>query len=91
MHIDEVFVKINSENFYLWRAIDHEDTTLACYVSKRRNKNIALKVLRKLVSRYGKLHEIVTDKLKSYKTALEILNLSHVQNTESSLNNKIEN
>lgn len=90
-HIDEVFVKINGENFYLWRAIDHEGTILDCYVSKRRNKRTALKVLRKLVSRYGRPREIVTDKLKSYKAALEILNLSHVQNTEKSLNNKIEN
>ncbi len=90
-HIDEVFVKINGENFYLWRAIDHEGTILDCYVSKRRDKKTALKVLRKLMSKYGRPQEIVTDKLKSYKAALEILNLAHVQNTERSLNNKIEN
>ena len=90
-HIDEVFIKINGENFYLWRAIDHEGTILDCYVSKRRDKRTALKVLRKLVSRYGRPQEIVTDKLRSYKAALEELNLAHVQNTEKSLNNKIEN
>lgn len=90
-HNDEVFVKINGENFYLWRAIDHEGTILDCYVSKRSDKKTALKVLRKLVSRYGQPHEIVTDKLKSYKAALEVLNLSHLQNTQKSLNNKFEN
>ncbi len=89
--IDEVFVKINGENFYLSRAIDHEGTILDCYVAKRRDKKAALKVLRKLVSRYGMPRENVTDKLKSYKAALEVLKLAHVQNTERSLNNKIEN
>jgi putative transposase len=27
-HIDEVFVKINGETHYLWRAVDHEGTIL---------------------------------------------------------------
>ena len=35
-HMDEVFVKINGELHYLWRAIDHEGEVLECYVSKRR-------------------------------------------------------
>jgi len=85
-HIDEVFVKINGENFYLWRAIDHEGTILDCYASKRRDKKTALKVLKKLVSSYGKPREIVTDKLRSYKAALEDMGLAHVQNTGRSLN-----
>ena len=49
-HIDEVFVKINGKNYYLWRAIDHEGTILESYVSKRRDKKTARKVLIKLVS-----------------------------------------
>jgi putative transposase len=52
-HIDEVFVKINGELHYLWRAVDQEGTILDCYVSKRRNKKAALKVLKKLMSRHG--------------------------------------
>ena len=27
-HLDEVFVKINGERFYLWRAVDHEGEVL---------------------------------------------------------------
>ena len=46
-HIDEVFVKINGKTHYLWRAADHEGTVLECYVTKRRNKKAALKVLKK--------------------------------------------
>ena len=29
-HLDEVFVKINGERFYLWRAVDHEGEVLEC-------------------------------------------------------------
>lgn len=52
-HIDEVFVKINGEQHYLWRAIDHEGTVLDCYVSKRRNKRAAYKALKKPMSKHG--------------------------------------
>ena len=42
-HLDEVFVEINGDRFYLWRAIDHEGEVLECYVSKRRDKVAAKK------------------------------------------------
>ena len=90
-HIDEVFVKINGEQHYLWRTVDHEGTILDCYVSKRRNKKAALKVLKKLMSRYGKPKEIVTDKLPSYKAALRDLGAMDLQNTERYKNNQVEN
>ena len=44
-HLDEFFVKINGERFYLWRAVDHEGEVLECYVTKRRNKAAAKKFL----------------------------------------------
>jgi putative transposase len=44
-HMDEVFVKINGELHYLWRAIDHEGEVLVCYVSKRRSKEEALRAI----------------------------------------------
>lgn len=90
-HIDEVFVKINGQNYYLWRAVDHEGTVLDCYASKRRDKKTARKVLIKLVSKYGKPKEIVTDKLPSYKAALKELNIAHLQNTDQYANNQCEN
>ncbi|MAZ02748.1 MAG: IS6 family transposase, partial [Sneathiella sp.] len=37
-HLDEVFVKINGETHYLWRAVDHEGEVLEAFVSKRRNR-----------------------------------------------------
>jgi len=45
--MDEVFVKINGEQFYLWRAIDHEGEVLECFVSRRRNKHAALRFIKK--------------------------------------------
>ena len=44
-HLDEVFAKINGELHYLWRAVDHEGELLESYVTKRRDRNAALKFL----------------------------------------------
>ena len=41
--LDEVFVKINGERHYLWRAVDHEGEVLESYVTKKRDKKAALK------------------------------------------------
>lgn len=34
-HLDEVFVKINGETHYMWRAVDHEGEILEAFVTKR--------------------------------------------------------
>lgn len=52
-HLDEVFVKINGECHYLWRAVDHEGEVLESYVTKRRDRKVALKFLRKSMRRHG--------------------------------------
>ncbi len=90
-HIDEVFVKINGKLHYLWRAVDQEGTVLDCVVTKKRDKKAAKKVLKKLLKSYGKPKEIVTDKLKSYRAALKLMGLEHLQNTEQYKNNQVEN
>jgi putative transposase len=46
-HLDEVFVKINGETHYLWRAVDHEGEVLEAFVSKRRDRKAALTFFRK--------------------------------------------
>ena len=46
-HMDEVFVKINGKQHYLWRAIDQEGEVLEAYVSTRRDKKAAKKFLKK--------------------------------------------
>ena len=41
-HLDEMFVKINGETHYLWRAVDHEGEILESFVTKRRDRKAAL-------------------------------------------------
>jgi transposase len=45
-HLDEVFVKINGERHYLWRAVGHEGEVLEGYVTKRHDKAAALAFLK---------------------------------------------
>jgi len=90
-HLDEVFVKINGERHYLWRAIDHEGEILESFVTKRRDKRAALKFLKKAMKRYGRPIEIVTDKLRSYSAALREIGNSKSHTTGQYLNNLIEN
>ena len=40
-HLDEVFVKINGEKHYLWRAVDHKGEVLESFFTKRRDRNAA--------------------------------------------------
>ena len=37
-HLDEVFLKINGETHYLWRAVDQDGNVLDILVKSRRNK-----------------------------------------------------
>jgi hypothetical protein len=39
-----VFVKINGETHYLWRAVDHEGEVLEVFATKRRDRKAALQV-----------------------------------------------
>ena len=71
-HLDEVFVKINGETHYLWRAVDHEGELLESYVTKRRDRKAALKFLTKAMKRYGRPEVLVTDKLRSYGAAMKL-------------------
>jgi putative transposase len=90
-HLDEVFVKVNGERRYLWRAVDHEGEVLEAVVTKRRDKRAALKLLKKLMKRFGAPREIVTDLLRSYKAALRELGAADLQRTGRWLNNRAEN
>ena len=90
-HLDEVFVKINGETHYLWRAVDHEGEVLESYVTKRRDRKAALKFLRKSMKRFGQPHIIVTDKLRSYGAAMKVIGNADRQETGRWLNNRAEN
>ena len=90
-HFDEVFVKINGERYYLWRAVDHEGEVLESYVSKRRDRKAALKFIRKSMKRNGQPRIIVTDKLRSYRAVMMIIGNADRQETGRWVNNRAEN
>ena len=73
-HLDEMVVRINGKRMFMWRAVDREGEVLDVLVQKRRNKEAALKLLRKLLKNQGYLpDEIVTDGLASYRAAMKVL------------------
>ncbi len=90
-HLDEVFVKINGQTHYLWRAVDHEGELLEAYVTKRRDRKAALRFLRKAMKRYGRPEVVVTDRLRSYKAAMREIGNEARQETGRWLNNRAEN
>ena len=90
-YLDEVFVKINGETHYLWRAVDHEGEVLESFVTKRRDRKAALKFLRKSMKRFGNPNVIVTDKLRSYGAAMRAIGNARKQETGRWLNNRAEN
>ena len=46
-HLDEVFVRINGETHYLWRAVDHEGEVLEVFATKRRDRRAAHRFLKR--------------------------------------------
>ena len=90
-HLDEVFLTINGERHYLWRAIDQDGNVLDILVQSRRNKKAAKKFFRKLLKgcQYAP-RVIITDQLKSYGAAKREL-LPGVEHRQSRyLNNRCE-
>src|SRR5687768_12258647 len=90
-HLDEVFVRINGIQHYLWRAVDHEGEVLEAFVSKTRDKAAALKFLKKLMKRHGRARTVTTDGQRSYKAAMTELNIAERQEIDRWANNRAEN
>ncbi len=90
-HVDEVFVKINGERHYLWRAVDHEGEILESYVTKKRDKSAALAFLKKALKRHGRAEKIVTDGLRSYPAAMRDMGNLDRRAMGRWLNNRAEN
>lgn len=90
-HLDEVYVKINGKQHYLWRAVDHEGEVLESYVTKRRDRKAALRFLKKAMKRHGSPKVIVTDRLASYRAAMKVIGNEDKQETARWANNRAEN
>jgi putative transposase len=91
-HMNEVFLKINGERCYLWRAVDQDSNILDILVQRRRNAAAAKKFFRKLLKGLTYVPRvIVTDKLKSYRAAKQELLPSVEHRQHRYLNNRAEN
>ena len=90
-HLDEMYVKLNGEMVYLWRAVDHEGEILESYVTRTRDKEAALTFMRKALKRHGSPATIVTDGLKSYRAAMTELGNGDKQEIGRHANNRVEN
>ena len=90
-HLDGVFIRINGETRYLWRAVDHEGEVLEVFATKRRDRRAALKFLKRTMKRYGRPRSIVTDRLRSYQSAMKVIGNAADQECGRWLNNRAEN
>ena len=86
-----MYVKLNGEKVYLWRAVDHEGEVLESYVTKTRDKAAALQFLKKALKRHGRAEKIVTDGLESYPAAMKALGNLDRREMGRHLNNRAEN
>ena len=80
-HLDEDYLKIDGRLVYLWRAVDAEGEVLDVLVQTRRNKRAALKLMRKLLKKYGFVPDkLITDDLRSYGAAAVSLDSLNAMN-----------
>jgi putative transposase len=90
-YIDEVFVKINGKQHYLWRAVDQDGEVVDVYLRARRDGAAAKRFFRRLLRNHGAgPRKIVTDKLRSYPVAQWEVMPEAIHSTQQYENNRAE-
>jgi len=90
-YIDEVFVKIDGKQHYLWRAVDQDGDVVDVFLQSRRNAKAAKSFFKRLLqTNKEEPREIVTDKLGSYRVAHREMIPDVDHNTRQYANNKAE-
>jgi putative transposase len=90
-HLDEPFMKVNGKLCYLWRAVDHDGEVLESIVTTKRDKAAELKLLKRIMKKYGRPRQIVTDGLRAYSAAMKEVGNADCQEVGHGLNNRTEN
>ncbi len=89
--IDEVFVKINGKQHYLWRAVDQDGEVVDVFLQAKRDGAAAKRFFKRLLRNHGdEPRKIVTDKLRSYGVAHRELIPEAIHVTERYANNRAE-
>ena len=90
-YIDEVFVKINGKQHYLWRAVDQDGEVVDVYLQPKRDATAAKRFFKRLLRSHGsEPRKIVTDKLRSYPVAHRELMPGTIHSTQQYENNRAE-
>jgi putative transposase len=90
-YIDEVFVKINGKQHYLWRAVDQDGEVVDVFLQARRDGAAAKRFFKRLLrSHGGEPRKIVADKLRSYGVAHRELMPETIHVTDQYANNRVE-
>ena len=89
--IDEVFVRIDGKQHYLWRAVDQDGEVVDVYLQKRRDAAAAKRFFNRLLKKHSdEPRKIVTDKLRSYGVAHRELMPDAIHDTSKYANNRAE-
>ena len=90
-YIDEVFVKINGKQHYLWQAADQDGEVVDVFLQAKRDGSTAKRFFRRLLrSHGGEPRKIVTDKLRSYGVAHRELIPEAIHCNDEHANNRAE-
>ena len=89
-HLDEVVVPIKGRKCWLWRAVGANGDTLDILVQPRRSAKAARRFLKRLISQFGELRVVITDKLRSYFKPIRDLVLGADHRAHKRPNNRIE-
>src|SRR3954462_7795326 len=91
-HLDEVVLKIAGKRHWLWRAVEQTGVVLDVLVQRRRDKQAARRLLRKLLKRQMRPPRVmITDKLASYGAAKREIMPGVAHRQHKGLNNRAEN
>ncbi len=89
--IDEVFVRIDGKQHYLWRAVDQDGEIVDVFLQRRRDGNAAKRFFKRLLKAHrNEPRKIVTDKLRSYGVAHRELIPDTIHDTSQYANNRAE-
>jgi len=89
--IDEVFIKIDGKQHYLWRAVDQDGEIVDVFLQKRRDGAAAKRFFKRLLKKHrDEPRKIVTDKLRSYGVAHRELIPDTIHDTSQYANNRAE-
>jgi putative transposase len=90
-YLDELFVRINGQQQYLWHAVDQDGDVIDILLQSHRDQRAAERFLRRLLRGQGKQpFRIITDKLKSYSAASRTILSGVTHDTQQYANNRAE-